>query len=277
MTGVDVLAAELMIAYPEDAARVLERFPAADVAELVAELEPAAAAAILRAMTTVVGREALALADPERAGAVLAELSVPWAAALLRRAAPERIDRVLAGVDEPHRGAIARALTHDPRSVGALIDPAALALPPDVDAAFALDCVRAAHDARGDRIYVVDRDGRLEGVVGLAAVVTTAPDTRLEDLVTSELVTLRATDDTAAIAAHPAWSRWRSLPVVDADGAFLGVIRYDAVRRFVLASPSADASVVSLPVSLAELFWLGLAGVTDGLARTVAPRDGDDR
>jgi len=203
---------------------------------------------------------------------------VPWAAAMFRTEAAARVDAVLAGMPASASQPIRRALRYAAHSAGGLSDPNVLSLAPDVDAAHALDQVRRRRGADSGHIFVVNRGGRLAGVVGLAEVVAAPPESPLASIMETDVVSIEAAEDAAAIAGHASWLRWRSLPVVDTEGVLVGVIRYDDIQRLVLHVPAVPFRPIALPVSLAELFWLGLTGIADGLARTVALRvETDDR
>lgn len=273
----DVLARQLVAEFPIDAARVLERFDGADIAEVLSDAAPMSAARVMRALPTAIARDALGRMSLDPARAVVAALTAPWAAALLRTAPAQRFADVLAGQTARHKSAIERALSHPPQTVGALTDPLVASLPPDTDAAAAIELLRARPGMHGNRVYVADREGALRGVLPVSTIIAAPPTATLRDLMTGEVVAVSADDDTLAVASHPAWARWRSLPVVDRDNRLLGVLRFEAVQRFLLAQPTHTATSLSLPLSMAELFWLGLRGITDGLANTVAPREaGDD-
>jgi CBS domain-containing protein len=100
--------------------------------------------------------------------------------------------------------------------------------------------------------------------------VAAEPETRLEDLMRTPVVRVHADDLEVAVVAHPGWASFASLPAVDRDERLVGVIRDDAVRPLQASARSGPGSApVSLALSLAELFWLGLTGVTEGMARVV--------
>jgi magnesium transporter len=267
-TAIKALSDRALASFPVDAARVLERLGINEVAELLAGVEPVVAAAVLDAMALAVARSVFAALDDPVAGALAATLPAARAAVLLRGTArPERIDAVLATAPQRHASHVRQALAHRPNTAGALADPDVLALAPEVTAAGALDRIRE-QGTRGNLVYVVDREHRLQGLVTVAAVVAAAPETPLGEIATDDVTPINAGEPAFEIARNPGWSRWRGLPVID-DGRFVGVMRYDDLLEALRESPSAPAPL-ALPVAAAELVWLGLTGLVDGLARAVA-------
>jgi magnesium transporter len=269
--AVDALASEMLAAFPVEAARALERASADDVAALLAQVDADIAVPVVRALSPPVARDSLVAMPVEAAARIAAGLPAPWVAALFRAAPRERVDAVLAALPARQRAAVTTAMQHRPKTAAALAEAVVLSLASDVDAAFALDQVRGRSVTARDGVYVVDREGRLAGVVGVADLVVAAPDAKLASLMTTDVVALGDGDDAGAIVANPGWHSWRTLPVVDGERMLLGVVRYETVQRLLLDHPAHEPSGVGLPVSLAELFWVGLIGMTDGLARTVAP------
>ncbi len=69
----------------------------------------------------------------------------------------------------------------------------------------------------------------------------------------------------------PYWRQFHTLPVTEEDGIFLGVVRYETISRLreELGPESEDEHIVDTALALSELYWVGLAGVMDGIAGRV--------
>jgi magnesium transporter len=80
-------------------------------------------------------------------------------------------------------------------------------------------------------VYVVDREGRLIGVVNLRQLLLTSSKQSLQTLMRRPVYSLPPGADHAGIVAHPGWRELHALPVVDGSGRFLGVLRHETVRR----------------------------------------------
>ena len=71
----------------------------------------------------------------------------------------------------------------------------------------------------------------------------------------------RATSE--SIVAHPAWKRIHALPVVERDGRFVGVIRYESVRQLEgrLLEQDVEDHAARTATALGEVYALGLLGL----------------
>lgn len=266
---VDRLALALVETHPTDAARTLERLEPRVAAALFRELEPERGAIVLARMDAAF--VAAVLEELGAAGAELvAALPATGAAALLRRTSAPTTEAVLAACPPSFAAAVSAVIAQPMNSAGALMDPLVPSLPRDLTAVDALAKVREEPERFKHYIYVVDREAVLVGVVRLLDLVAAKPQAVLEDLMRTPVVRLQADDLEIAALAHPGWADYTSLPVVDAEQRLVGVIRDNVVRSVrERVGAGQGGTPISLALSLAELFWLGLSGVTEGVASVV--------
>lgn len=270
MTPIDLLVEALVETHPGEAARVLEGFPADHAAAVLREIRDDRATAVLGHMEAAHAAAALDQLEVEPAAAIVAGLPSTSAAVLLRRTATETTDAVLAACPPTFATSVRAVIGHPSRTAGALMDPETPSLPRDLTAEAALAKIREHPNRFKHYLYVVDRDGVLVGVTRLLDIVAAAPATLLEDVMRRNVARLHSEDLEVAVVAHPGWESWTSLPVVDAGDRLVGVIRDDLVRSLRQRARAAKTDApLSLALSLAELFWLGLAGVTEGVANVV--------
>jgi magnesium transporter len=78
-------------------------------------------------------------------------------------------------------------------------------------------------------LYVLDGQNRLQGVVNLRQLVVSAPPTRLEDVMVTDVVSVAPDTDQEEAARLLQRYRLRSLPVVDAAGMLSGIITADDI------------------------------------------------
>jgi magnesium transporter len=267
------IARALAEGHPADAARVLERFGAAQSAAVLAGWAPQPAAVVLEQMMADLAAACLAHLSEDAARETLDPLDLDSVTAILRRADPGTRTALLAGMEEDRRRPLERLLAHAEGTAGALMDALVADLPDDIAAQAALERVRGTPRAPS-YVYVVDRRGRLLGVLSLHELLQAAPSARLASLMRSPVMRLHADDDRDAIVAHPGWNEFHALPVVDAEGRLLGVVRYETLRRLDAEARSRRGErAVSVAVSLGELYWMGLSGLVEGLGQ-VALRSG---
>jgi len=259
------MAEELIRSRPERAAAVLESLGVEAAAALLARQEGAPAGAVLGAMAPHAAGALLGALPPKRAAECLEALELDVAARLLRRA-PGRAETLLAAM-APRRGrALVALLGFGEGTAGALMDPEVLALPVDLTAEEALAQVRQAADRARYNLYVLERDGRLAGVLNLRELLLAPPRTRLGDAMVRDPYRVPADASEAAVRAHPGWREVHALPVVDAGGRYLGAIRYRTLQELERGAPGGGREAGDTAAALGDLFAAGARGLLEALA-----------
>ncbi|MGE0549706.1 MAG: CBS domain-containing protein [Kofleriaceae bacterium] len=293
--AIDRLIEALVVVDPDGAARALERLQPAEVAAWFHELQQRhrdddgagldrerCATLFARmdsgfAASTIEAVEALHAGD---AAAILDCLPATVVAKVLRAASTPTIQAVLAACSHELAATVRTLLAHPARSAGTLMDPQVPSVMRDATAAAALELIRSRPARFKHYVYVVERGGRLVGVTRVIDLLAAAPDAIVEHMMHMPVVRISVAEPEVAVLAHPGWLRFRCLPVVDRDERLLGVIRDDDMRGMQQRLTSAHAAApIALTLSFAELCWVGLAGVTEGVASavlnkaTAPPRD----
>ncbi|MCC6302631.1 MAG: magnesium transporter [Gammaproteobacteria bacterium] len=254
--------------HPLDAARTLERLPAATGARLLEAVPPELAARLLAAMS------------PRTAGACLREMpeflgtriqhAVPpvTMAHILKVARPEETRALLARLRLRDRMHVERLLYHPLDTVGAHMETVEFTLASDLSVGEALRRVRAYPPA-GNEVFVVDRSQRLVGVVDSIALIRGDGQKPLQALVRPAAARLSVHTTLAMTRAHPAWQTQRLLPVIEGDGILTGTISYRAVvegTQLIGAHPPPNADFIDSLLNLAQIYWTALAELLHGLA-----------
>ncbi len=115
-------------------------------------------------------------------------------------------------------------------SVGRLMSPDYLCVKKDWDINLVLDYIRTyGHESETlNVIYVVDDNGKLKGELLARALLLSAPEKKVSEIIAEEkIITLTASQDQAD--ALEAFKRYDSiaLPVVDSNGYLIGVVTVD--------------------------------------------------
>jgi magnesium transporter len=269
------LALDFMKAHPNGAARLLERSQPDQAAAVLNDAPAGVAAGVLRLMSPPALAGCAAAMPVDRLAAVVAELPLDAAAAVMHRLLPERRDAVLTRLPAAAEASLRQMLAYGPYTAGALADPLALALPEDLTVAEAQRRLRVRGEHLRYYIYVVARDQRLVGVLGLPELMAARPKETLATAMRRDPIRLEASTAFATLAAHPAWQNLDVLPVVDAESRLVGAIRHMTVRRLEaeLGLRARNESVLGTLVGLSELYWAGLAGMFPRVAAAVLSPD----
>jgi magnesium transporter len=268
---------------PPDQAEVFTELDDEDQVALLPELNPADMADILEEMDDEEAAELVGALPTEAIIRIVDEMEPDEAADLLGDIHPARAQQVLAGLEDPDE--VRPLLLHPDDSAGGLMTSEFLALRRRMTAAEAIQALRE-WQPEADSIYylfVVDRYGKLSGVVNLRQLVVADPATPLADIMDTEVISVPVGTDQEECARLMTRYDLLALPVVDADGTLLGIIAIDDVvdvleeeatediQRLGGAQPLGRSYLETgiFTVARKRVGWLLLLFVTESLTGTV--------
>lgn len=228
--------------HPADVARVVPLLTPDEQSRLLATLlELRLAARVLRELDAETQSTLLAQLDDAALAALLRRLSAKDAVDLLERLPAERTEAVLAQVEPASATQLANLMRYGARTAGGLMDP-------DVPRFLASQTVeetlaqirQLAEERRLFYLYITDDRGHLLGIVSLWQLVTAPADRPLRELMSTEVVTVRA--DTAEEEVARVFARYDLLmmPVVDEEARLVGAIAVDDVLDVVEEQATQD-------------------------------------
>ncbi len=218
-------------AHPVEAARHLESLGPQEASALVETLPGDEIANVLEHCLPVSTAKILGVLSQELSSAVLSAMNATSAIGVLRQFDEESRNGVLERLDNSMGATLRRALRYSPNTAGSLADPQVFTLPPDISVEIAVSRIRTYGQKAMYYIYVIDRDGKLEGVLTLRQLLVDGSDHLVGTLMETQITTLSAEANLEEIIKHPEWSRFHTLPVVDRWGTFFGALRYRMLRR----------------------------------------------
>jgi magnesium transporter len=276
-----VLAADYLHRYPDEVARLAESWPVEDAVTLFADATVGAPAAAFERLTPDLAVQVLARLEPPRAAAIVVALDPGRGAVLLSRLEPDAREACLGLLPAAAAAQLRELMAYPPDSAGALMDVHVVTVRPEATAQEALTRLRLDPRARGAEVAVVDDTARLVGLVPIEEVALAAPDLPLRSLGRGTPVhveSLAPREDVIELLSHLGRA---SLPVVDAQGRVVGIIRQSALVRVAeeeasvdmqtMVGASAEERALS-PVGFAvrkRLPWLEINLVTAFLAAAV--------
>jgi magnesium transporter len=214
---------------PPDQADLFAELDDDDQVALLPELNPADSADILEELDDEEAAELVAALSTEAIIRIVDEMEPDEAADLLGDIHPEQAQAVLAGLGDPDE--VRPLLLHPDDSAGGLMTSEFLALRRRMTASEAIQAIRA-WKPEAETIYylfVVDRYGRLCGVVNLRQLIIAALDTPIVEIMGTEVLSVPVGTDQEECARLMRRYDLLALPVLDADGVLLGVITVDDV------------------------------------------------
>lgn len=225
---------------PPDQAEVFEELDTDDQAALLPRLEPDDSANILEELEDEDAADVAEQIDPTSLARILDEMEPDEAADLLGDLDPDHARLALAQMEEADD--VRPLLIHSDDSAGGLMTSEFLVLRQRMTVQDAIQALRewSPSEDFAYYLYVVDRDNVLRGVVSLRKLITADPRALLQDIMDTDLITVKAGTDQEEVARIMSKYDLLALPVVNDAGHMLGVITYDDVVDVIEEEASED-------------------------------------
>ena len=219
-TAADVLEA----LEEESAAELLERLTGEDAGEVLDEMSPESAADILEELS------------PEAAADLIEEMAADQAADLIGALEEDERAAVLASLEPGPAAEIAALLRYAPDTAGGIMTTEVATLPIGLTAGEAIEALRRLHDELGSNllyVYVTDYSRRLAGVVSFRDLVFARPGVGLEEVMVPAPYTVHTDTDQEEVTELIERHNLLAIPVVDADGMLVGMVKVGEALRVV--------------------------------------------
>jgi len=224
--AVYALQEEFLAQHPEDAVPLLERQSPAEIAKILARYPASETNAVWERLSPDIGIRALEVLEDAQAADVLRHLDPTRSAALLAMREADARARFISMLPEAEAQELRSILAYPPDSAGALMDPRVILLRGETTVRDALARIRALRRRGIRRLFVVDHDNHLEGQVDIQDIATASASTRLEEIQRPVRAVVNAVAPREEVVETIESFKLTDLPVIDADGRLVGVVRY---------------------------------------------------
>ena len=211
--------------HPADIAYILEALPLEDRLFLWNLVKAERDGEILLEVSDAVRESLIESMDSEELKAAAESLDADELADLAPDLPPEVIQDVFQSLDTEGREQLRAAMSYPEDTVGALMDFDMVSVREDVSLEVVMRYLRRFEELpdHTDKLFVVDREEHLRGILTLEQLLINDPDKRVEDVMRTEPVISFEPEDDAGAAAQ-AFERYDliSAPVVDAGKRVIG-------------------------------------------------------
>jgi CBS domain-containing protein/sporulation protein YlmC with PRC-barrel domain len=233
---VTVPRTKLALLHPADIADIVEEMAADERRQVFEQLDIETAAEALSEVEPEMQAAIVSDLDEERAADILDEMAPDEAADLLQDLPEERREELVDLMEKDEKEDVEALLTHDEDTAGGIMTTQFFALPAELTAEQAIDRLR---ELKPDPeltyyLYVVDAQGRLDGVISLRDLVVASPQAKLSEVMDPHVLKVEATTPKEEVAALIAKYDLLALPVVDARRTLLGTVTVDDVVEIML-------------------------------------------
>ena len=229
----NVLKEKLPEIHPVDLADILEELDQEERLAIFSQLETEHASDTLEEVEPRVQRELIAALDKKRAAELINDMTPAQAADILAVLPAPEAEALLNMLDAGDAGKIRHLLEHHDDGVANLATTHYIAFPPETSIGEVMREYpkKAANADVVMYIYAVAGDGKLAGALDIRELLQAGPEQRLEEVMTTNLVTLNAA--TAVKDAVKLFVRYsfRAIPIVDDEGVMTGALPYRDVMN----------------------------------------------
>lgn len=226
---------ELRDAWPvlnaEDRVEGFRQLDAADAEEFFHQLSSRAQGTVLTGLPEAERRLWMRLLAPDDAADVLQEVE------------PEDRPVLMGLLDEPTRAEVSALLAYAEDDAGGLMSPRFARVRPEMTVEEAINYLRRQVRERPETLYyayVLDSQQRLLGVVSFRDLFAAPPRSRVQETMTTDLVTVLDEMDQETVAREFARHDLMAIPVIDADGVMRGIVTADDIVDVVQEEATED-------------------------------------
>jgi magnesium transporter len=218
-------------------------------------------AAILKSMTPYSAVKCFENIGAVAAASFLEKFPFQIVMSLLRLTDTEFRREILGHLDSELSTLVKRKLNYPEGSAGALADPYVLTLPEDISIAQAMVMMKTRKTEMSYYLFILNRDHVLTGVIDLRDIMFSDPEALISDIMKTDLIKISSQLGLRAIADHPGWNNCHTLPVVENDDVFMGVLYYSSLQAFDKQESKISERVIAAGNALGELYQIGLTGL----------------
>jgi magnesium transporter len=224
----------------EEAARILDNYPAADILRVLQGTSAKNAANLLSSVTPPVAADVITLMPTDVLKQIIPHMSPSLAGSLFTRLDEELQRAILFRVPERYAQEIRSYMTYPAESVGSIMDPKFFVLQEDITIRDAMVHVRSRAQKDVHDVYVVDRVQKLVGKFSLRDLLLVDPEEKLQAVMIRDLPTIHPLESREEIVELFGERHFFTIPVVDLDDRLLGVIRNEDIIKASQEDATAD-------------------------------------
>jgi magnesium transporter len=215
--------------HPADIAHILESLPLGDRLTVWQLVKAERDGDILLEVSDAVRETLIADMDDHEILAAAKEMDADELADLAPELPRDVVHELMETLDAQQRERVRSALSYEEDEVGALMDFEMVTIRDDVSLEVVLRYLRRLKELPGhtDKLFVVDYDGLLKGVLPIKRLLVNDPDKQVAEVMATDPVTFQPDED--GYDAAQALERYDliSAPVVDKNGKLIGRLTID--------------------------------------------------
>lgn len=214
--------------HPGELADILEDLGKEERTMIVHSLGPEAVADVLEETEDEVQAAVISQLEPSVAADILEEMDPGEAADILTSLPDAHSEEIIAEVEAPERAQLEQLIEYEAKTAGALMTPEFVRVKLHTTVADVLAEVRRQADEIEAiyYVYVLDDDQHLLGVTTLRSLLIARPEQAVDEIMETRLISVKPDAELHEIAETFQKYSFLACPVLDDQGAMMGVILF---------------------------------------------------
>jgi len=237
----EALRASLALVHPIDLAEDLNDMDLDERVRIFEALDSERAAQVLAAMPHEGKVEIVDRIGEEKLAGVIDRMPDYAVADIIDRLPAHKEKRVLSQLKEDHVEDIQQLRQYEPHTAGGRMTRNFVSVPVTFTAGETIKAIQGSVDSHTvDFVYVVDDEGRLQGVCSLPKLMIHSPETPVTSFMRKDVTFVGPSMDQEEVAQIAQKYRLRAVPVVDNDRRILGVMTLQHIIEVIQHEASED-------------------------------------
>ncbi len=228
--------------HPGVAAEVIEELDAKTAWQVLSHCGPVTQAEILGFLPLPFQVQLVQSIEGPGLTRLIEEMSPDDRVDLLERMEPDAVEALMPLLAHAERMDIRRLLSYPEYSAGSIMTTEYASLPADITVGEALQRVRKQAPSRETiyYVYITDEDRHLRGFVSLRDMILAKPDVKLNQLMETDVISVRVDDDQEHVAREIAKYDFIAIPVVDNQNRLVGIVTHDDAADVLVEEATED-------------------------------------
>jgi len=226
--------------YPAEAVRLIEQMDIEDIVEIFTSHNTYTTIKIWERISPLIGGKILKQLPVNNATAILEKLDPNLGANLLKCLDETTMEILLNTLNPGTARDLRRAIAYEENSAGALMDARVMYFRPEMTVRETINVLRTLAKKTYRKIYTVDENNLLKGMIEMEDLVLADHDSTLSELQKDSPVVVQVTTGREELVDLFEKYKLTDMPVVDFDKRLVGVIRYHVLVEAVRQESSVD-------------------------------------
>lgn len=259
---------KFIIDHPAAAAQAIEKLNEDEIVHLINKIPEELAVIILSRVYSYKGAKCLESMDFKLAHRLLEKIDLNIVELLLRQCSEVFRNAILNELSSQKSAALKQKLSYPANSIGATMTPVVLSLQKEITIKDAISISKQEKLYMPTQVYVVDEEGKLDGIVKINDLLTEKSTTKLSSVMVTEIPKFFAEIDIEEVVDHPGWLEFQEIAVIDSSDRLIGNLNFKATRKIDSSKDKKSTSdIIETSNALGELYRIGMTGFLQSLSK----------